>query len=82
MADECLGRNLTAPSISAGRDNLYMRGALPSLTTDRRKDGGVLLKYETCQSCFALYLALLASPVTQSCCQGQRRAAVTSAVGG
>jgi hypothetical protein len=26
MADPRLGRNLTAPSISAGRDNLYMRG--------------------------------------------------------
>ena len=27
MADPRLGRNLVAPSISAGRDNLYMRGA-------------------------------------------------------
>ncbi len=25
-ADPRLGRSLTAPSISAGRDNLYMRG--------------------------------------------------------
>lgn len=26
MADPRLGRSLTAPSISAGRDNLYLRG--------------------------------------------------------
>lgn len=26
MADPRLGRSLSAPSISAGRDNLYMRG--------------------------------------------------------
>lgn len=29
MADPRLGRNLTAPSISAGRANLYMRGDCP-----------------------------------------------------
>jgi hypothetical protein len=29
MADPRLGRNLTAPSISAGRNNLYMRGDCP-----------------------------------------------------
>jgi hypothetical protein len=31
MADPRLGRNLSAPSISAGRDNLYMRGKYAGL---------------------------------------------------
>jgi ubiquitin-activating enzyme E1 C len=34
MADKALGSNLSAPSISYGSTNLYMRGPLEELTRD------------------------------------------------
>lgn len=42
MAHPLLGRNLTAPSISAGSDNLYMRGDCKTRADCQHSYGGAI----------------------------------------